>query len=80
MMTAHATIRGQCRSCRHFRNAAEFIEAAFGGLTSLSSGYGSVRADDGICLRHDRYLTARSGCSDFSPQPPAVRAAQAERM
>jgi len=79
-MTAHTNILGQCRACRHFRSDAEFIEAAFGGLTSLSSGYSSVRSDDGICLRHDRYLSARSSCGDFSPQPPAIKVAQAERM
>jgi hypothetical protein len=36
-------------------------------MTSLSSGYGSVRSDDGVCLRHDRYLSARSCCADFLP-------------
>jgi hypothetical protein len=56
----------QCRSCRHFRNDAKYLEAAFPGLTSLSSGYGSTRADDGLCLQHDRYLSARSSCPDFA--------------
>jgi hypothetical protein len=60
-------IRRECRSCRHFRNDAASIEAAFAGLTSLSSAFGSVRSDDGICHRHDRYLSARSCCPDFSP-------------
>ena len=27
----------------------------------------SVRADDGICLRHERYLSARASCPDFRP-------------
>jgi hypothetical protein len=62
-------IRRECRSCHHFRNDAASIEAAFAGLTSLSSAFGSVRSDDGICLRHDRYLSARSCCPDFSPMP-----------
>jgi hypothetical protein len=57
----------QCRSCQHFRNDAKYLETAFKGLMSLSSGYGSVRSDDGICLRHDRYLSARSSCLDFLP-------------
>jgi len=57
----------ECRWCRHFRNDAAYIEAAFAGLASLSSGHGSARADDGICLRHGRYLTARSSCTEFSP-------------
>ncbi|HZQ14812.1 MAG TPA: hypothetical protein VFB31_18550 [Pseudolabrys sp.] len=79
-MTAQVQTRGECRSCRHFRNDAAFIEQTFGGLTSLSSGYGSVRSDDGICLHHERYLSARSSCGDFSPQPMPVEAGQAERM
>src|SRR5689334_13589278 len=56
----------QCRTCRHFRNDAAFLEAALPGLASLSSGYGSVRADDGLCLLHDRYLGARSSCADHA--------------
>jgi len=60
-------VQNECRSCRHFRNDAIYLEAALAGLTSLSSASGSVRSDDGICLRHDRYLSARSFCSDFSP-------------
>jgi hypothetical protein len=57
----------QCRSCDHFRNDPKYLETVFEGLTSLSSGYGSVRSDDGVCLRHDRYLSARSSCADFLP-------------
>ncbi len=56
-----------CLACVHFRNDAKYLEAAFGGLTSLSSAFGSVRGDDGICLRHDRYLSAHGFCSQFSP-------------
>jgi hypothetical protein len=61
-----AVSRGQCGSCAHFRNDPAYLEAAMPGLSSLSSAYGSVRADDGICLRHDRYLSARASCADFS--------------
>jgi hypothetical protein len=64
-------IQKECRSCRHFRNDTATLEAVFAGLTSLSSASGSARSDDGICLRHDRYLTARSYCPDFSPAVPA---------
>lgn len=60
-------VQAECGACRHFRNDAAALEAAFAGLTSLSSASGSARGDDGICLRHDRYLTARSYCPDFSP-------------
>jgi hypothetical protein len=59
--------QGRCFACVHFRNDPAYLESVFKGLTSLSSGYGSARADDGLCLRHDRYLGARSSCPDFAP-------------
>jgi hypothetical protein len=64
-MTA-ATPQARCGACAHFRNDAAFLEAAFAGLTSLSSGHASVRGEDGLCLRHDRYLAATSCCGDFA--------------
>jgi hypothetical protein len=65
-MSNHST-SAQCRHCRHFRNDPGFLETVFPGLTSMSSGYGSVRADDGVCLLRDRYLRATYGCSAFAP-------------
>jgi hypothetical protein len=65
-MSIDTTVERTCRHCRHFRNDPRFLEAAFRGLTSMSSGYGSARAEDGICLRHDRYLNAESSCPQFS--------------
>jgi hypothetical protein len=59
-------VRRQCRACRHFRNDAAYLEIAFAGLTSLSSADGSVRSEDGLCLRHQRYLSARCCCPDFA--------------
>jgi hypothetical protein len=64
-MTA-AAATGHCGECEFFRNDAAYLEQEFKGLTALGSGYGSTRADDGICARHDRYLGARSSCADFS--------------
>lgn len=70
----------QCRTCRHFRNDAAFLEATLPGLASLSSGYGSVRADDGLCLLHDSYLGARSSCADHAlPQTQSHPAELATR-
>jgi hypothetical protein len=51
-----------CRNCRHFFNASPAIESALPGLSSLSSAYASVRADDGVCSLHDRYIAAESVC------------------
>ena len=58
--------REECLGCIHFRNDPAYLESVFKGLSSLGSGYGSVRADDGLCLRHDRYLSAHSWCADFA--------------
>ncbi len=55
----------RCGDCVHFRNDPAYLEMLFAGLASLSSADGSVRGDDGHCRRHDRYLSARSGCADF---------------
>jgi hypothetical protein len=53
-------MRRHCLKCIHFRNEGKF-KAAFGGLTSLSSGCGSLLGDNGICLIHDRYMLYRRG-------------------
>ena len=65
-MTVSA-VTAKCRQCRHFRNDPAYLEAAIKGLATMSSAYGSVRADDGLCLHHDRYLSAEAGCADFQP-------------
>jgi hypothetical protein len=59
-----------CAECAWFRNEAEFVEAAFPGLTAMSSASGSTRSNDGICLRHDRYLRADWSCADFANRIP----------
>jgi hypothetical protein len=68
---------GQCRACAHFRNGAAELERAVPGLASLSSGYASVRGDDGLCLEHDRHVMARSGCRSFVPWTAPPRGAAA---
>lgn len=54
---------GQCRTCAHFDNAPATLEAAFGNLASMSSGFASVRAEDGICHARGIYLSSRAGCT-----------------
>jgi hypothetical protein len=58
-----------CRNCRHFFNASPAIESALPGLSSLSSAYASVRADDGVCSLHDRYIAAESLCASHASRP-----------
>jgi hypothetical protein len=65
-----------CGSCRYFRNDPAYLEAAIPGLSSLSSGAASARAEDGLCLLRDRYLSARASCARFAAplgaSPPAA--------
>jgi hypothetical protein len=55
-----------CRRCRHFECAPAAVEAALPGLSSLSSAYAAVRANDGICLIHDRYVAESSLCAQYA--------------
>ena len=54
-----------CGRCAHFENDPAALERAFPGLASMGSGYASVRAQDGLCRRHDLYLSARDRCASF---------------
>jgi hypothetical protein len=56
--------RESCIDCMHFNHSASAIEAALPNLASLSSAYAAVRADDGLCKLHDRYVAAGSVCAE----------------
>jgi hypothetical protein len=51
-----------CANCRHFSGAPREVEALLPGMRTLGSADGSVRATDGICRLHDRYLNPTSRC------------------
>jgi hypothetical protein len=56
-----------CGHCIHFIHDPARIEAMIPGLTAMGSARASVRADDGVCARHDLIVTARDCCDWFSP-------------
>jgi hypothetical protein len=62
---ATAPVARACRNCAFFRNDAAYLERELEGLRIMGSGYASVRAEDGVCLRHDRYLSAWAVCGEF---------------
>jgi hypothetical protein len=66
-ITKSAPVTGRCGTCANFRNDSAYLEKVMPGLTSMSSAHASVRADDGVCILHDRYLSARASCSAFIP-------------
>jgi hypothetical protein len=45
------------------------IEKEYPGLTAMSSGFASVRADDGLCRLHDLYLSSWDTCSSHARSP-----------
>jgi hypothetical protein len=55
-----------CQKCIHFQNDPSVIEEAYPGLTSMSSGYASVRDRDGLCNYNDIYLSAGDSCKHFA--------------
>ncbi|HXM04216.1 MAG TPA: hypothetical protein VN939_16520 [Chthoniobacterales bacterium] len=58
-----------CRDCLHFENDPSVIEKEYPGLTAMSSGFASVRADDGLCRLHDLYLSGWDTCSSHARSP-----------
>ncbi|MGC4016575.1 MAG: hypothetical protein QM755_18950 [Luteolibacter sp.] len=68
--TAGTKATRQCGHCRHFCNDPAMVESVFKGLSAMSSGYGSVRAHDGLCALHDVYLSYRDTCAGFEAVAP----------
>ncbi|HEY0232979.1 MAG TPA: hypothetical protein VGC55_17160 [Dokdonella sp.] len=50
----------------NFDGAAHTLEAEIPGFAVMGSGYASVRADDGLCRLHARYLSGASRCESFA--------------
>jgi len=57
--------QAKCQDCRYSVLRPEDLEAAIPGMNILSSAYGSVRGQTGLCRRHDKFVTADSTCADF---------------
>jgi hypothetical protein len=64
----------RCGACRHFCNEPLLLEQQTPGLAVLSSGFAAVRADDGLCSAHLRYLPAYAVCNRFQAREPANEA------
>ncbi len=61
-----------CLGCSYFRNDSHFLEDEYAGLKTLSSGWGCVRGDAGICVLHNVYLFPRGKCKDFRQENVSV--------
>ncbi len=54
-----------CQECKYFYNDPHLLEKIYHGLNTLSSAWGCVRGDAGICVKHQVYLFPRGRCKDF---------------
>jgi len=59
----------RCADCRYFDNTPRALEAAVPGLRVMGSAYSSVRSGDGLCSRHERYLSGEHRCALFESTP-----------
>ena len=57
-----------CFNCTHFHNSPQYLESVYPGIKTMSSGFASVRKDDGICTLHDLYLSADARCEQYACQ------------
>jgi hypothetical protein len=57
-----------CFDCIHFHNSPAYLERIYPGIKTMSSGFASVRKDDGICTLHDLYLSADAHCEQYTYQ------------
>ncbi|HSE11628.1 MAG TPA: hypothetical protein VLB69_03245 [Rudaea sp.] len=61
----------RCATCAFFRSDPHELESAIPGLRSFGSGFAAVRGDDGLCLRHDRYLSSGAHCAQYAARVTA---------
>jgi hypothetical protein len=55
-----------CQKCAYFQNDPVLIEEIYRGLTTMSSGFASVRDRDGFCEKNQLYLSAWDSCRHFA--------------
>jgi len=58
--------KGTCGACRHFADDPAALERAVPGLNILSSAFGSVRDETGLCALREAFVTPSAGCADFA--------------
>jgi hypothetical protein len=71
-----AQIAARCGNCQFFCDLPAQLDAQFPQLRTLGSVYGSVRGMDGLCERHQRYLSPGSCCNAHEPRSHMQPASQ----
>jgi len=58
--TVNAGLR--CGRCPHYLGDPAALESALPGLNILSSAFGSVRDETGLCRRFETFVVRTAGC------------------
>lgn len=58
-----------CANCLQFVGDAEGLEREIAGLKILSSAFGSVRAETGLCRQRGFFCVADHHCPDWRAKP-----------
>jgi len=58
--TVNAVLR--CGHCPHYIGGPAALESALPGLNILSSAFGSVRDETGLCRRFETFVVRTAGC------------------
>jgi len=59
-------MKQSCYKCNYFIVEASELENQVKGLNIVSSAYGSVRADTGLCSLHEAFVINSSVCANFT--------------
>lgn len=63
--------RGCCGHCRHFAAGAHSLESEVAGLKILSSAFGSIRDETGLCRMRDLFCMPDHHCPDWQERRTA---------
>lgn len=58
--------RYACGRCDHFSTDPALLERELPGLAVFSSAAAAIRADDGLCLKHNRIINGQRRCASFT--------------
>jgi len=56
----------RCANCEHYAHEPQALEALIPGLNILSSAFGSVRDETGLCDLHARFVVPSVSCDQFT--------------
>ncbi len=57
----------RCGRCPHYLGESAALESALPGLNILSSAFGSVRDETGLCRRFEVFVVRTAGCIADTP-------------